>query len=486
MSKAPTLTFFGAAGEVTGSCTLLQTDRARVVVDFGLFQGSPAQEERNTIPPAIEFAKVDAVVCTHAHVDHCGRLGMLPGLGYRGFVFCHDATAELIPRVLKSSATLQAVRLEEFTRGTAPEAVVLDPPPDPAFVELHRRVGPPPVLYAHGPAEKIGRSVVGMRYGEWRDIAAGVRLRLHDAGHIVGSASVELEIQHQAHRIRVLFSGDLGAPESGLFRPRGQSSPADVVIMESTTGARLGPTQHRNAATLQEIVADARSGGRIVVLPTFSVGRAQLLIYQLALLSRSGALGGTPVYLDSPMAARTIELCCSRPDLLSEECRTSIDRGHSPLDFDELFLLWSRKQSVKVAQRQGAGLILAGSGFCDAGPVLHHLQQALPNPQGHVVFTGHVLTGSLADALAHGTAKRVRINGQVMQANARVSRVEGFGGHASGEQLEDWLLGSGHMPQLVILNHGDDNARRGLSAKLAADLTSTVQTPAFQETVTIG
>jgi metallo-beta-lactamase family protein len=163
-----------------------------------------------------------------------------------------------------------------------------------------------------------------------------------------------------------------------------------------------------------------------------------------------------------------------------------MDRGQSPLDFDELFLLWSRKQSVKVAQRQEAGLILAGSGFCDAGPVLHHLQQALPNPLGHVVFTGHVLTGSMADALAHGTAKRVRINGQVMEARARVSRVEGFSGHASGEQLEEWLLGSGHLPQLVILNHGDENARRGLSARLAADLTSTVKAPAFQETVTIG
>lgn len=483
MSKAPTLTFYGAAGEVTGSCTLLRTDHAQVLVDCGLFQGSPAQEERNTIPPAIDFAHLDAVVCTHAHIDHCGRLGMLPKLDYEGFVYCHEATAELIPRVLTSSASLQAVRLEEYLKGTAPEAVVLDPVPDPAFVALNKRTGPPPVLYARGHAEKAGRSVVGMKYGVWRQIATGVRVRLHDAGHIVGSASVELEVEHGARRIRVLFSGDLGPPQSGLFMPRGNSVPADVVIMESTTGARAPGATHANSITLEALVQDARQGGRMVVMPTFSVGRAQLLTYRLALLAKSGALGGMPVYLDSPMAARAAELCCGRPELLSEEVRAGMQQGHSPLDFKELFLLWSRKQSLKIAGRQEAGLVLAGSGFCDAGPVLHHLQQALPSPRGHIVFTGHVLVGSLAHALAHGAAKRVRINGQVMEAHARVSRIDGFSGHAHSAQLEEWLLASGHMPELLILNHGDGDARRGLGGRLQADLTSAIKAPAFLEEI---
>lgn len=507
VSKAPSLTFFGAAGEVTGSCTLVQTDSARVLVDFGLFQGSPAQEERNLIPPALDFRRLDAVVCTHAHVDHCGRLGMLPGLEYEGYVFCHQATAELLPRVLNSSATLQGVRLEEYRKGTAPEAVVLDPVPDPAILEWQRRTGPPPVLYQRGQAEKVGRSVVGVPYGVWKEIAPGVRMRLHDAGHIIGSASVELEIQHQAHHVRVVFSGDLGSTHSGLLAPRAMCPEADAVIMESTTGARsLVPAQPGSGAdagapgsalplaaqgggglvpviSLEQLVADARASNRMVVLPTFSVGRAQLLVHQLAQLSRAGKLGGMPVYLDSPMAARTAEVCCMHPHLLSAAARADLESGHSPLDFDELFLLWSRKHSLRVAGRQSAGLVLAGSGFCDAGPVLHHLQQALPEDNGHVVFSGHTLLGSLAHGLAHGRAKRVRINGMEIQVRARVSRMEGFSGHADPAQLEAWLVGSGHQPDLVVLNHGDPGARGALAERVGGHFHATVQTPAFQETL---
>lgn len=479
----PTLTFFGAAGEVTGSCTLLQTDRARVMIDFGLFQGLPVQEERNTIPPDVDFAGIDAVVCTHAHVDHCGRMGMLPKLGYEGRIFCHTATAELLPRVLTSSAKLQAVRLEEYEKGTAPEAVVIDPVPDPAVVALHARTNPPPVLYARGHAERAGRGVTGIAYGVWQEIAPGVRMRLHDAGHIVGSASPELEITHGASRIRVVFSGDLGAAQSGLLSPRGCCPPADVVVMESTRGLRTPGVPHGEFIALEEVVRDAQHGHGMVVMPTFSVGRAQLLLYQLGILSRRGLMQGLPVYLDSPMAARTAELCCAHPELLAPECRDLITRGQSPLDFDELTILWSRKQSQKVAAREEKGLLLAGSGFCDAGPVLHHLQRALPDEANRVVFTGHVLAGSLAHALAHGTARRVRINGMELPVRARVRRVDGFSGHADALQLEEWALGSGHTPDLVVLNHGDTEARQSVRDRLSADIKSDFCTPLFQQVV---
>jgi hypothetical protein len=155
--KPPSLTFLGAAGEVTGSCTLLETEHARILVDFGLFQGSPAQEWRNADAPPIDFRRLSAVVCTHAHVDHCGRLGMLPGLGYDGLVFCTEPTAELLPMVLRSSANLQKVRLEEHRDGTGPDAVVIDPPPDPALADAQRRTEDPPVLYGKGDAERVSR-----------------------------------------------------------------------------------------------------------------------------------------------------------------------------------------------------------------------------------------------------------------------------------------------------------------------------------------
>lgn len=489
--KPPRLTFFGAAGEVTGSCTLLETESARVLVDFGLFQGSPQQELRNVIPPAAGFRTLDAVVCTHAHVDHCGRLGMLPGLDYDGPVFCHDATAKLLPRVLKSSASLQAVRLEEYRAGTAPEAVVVDPVPDPAIAALTRRTEDPPVLYHAGQAARVSRALVGLPYGAWREIAPGVRLRLHDAAHIIGSASVELEVQHGARRVRVLFSGDLGPAGSDLLAARGASTPADVVIMESTAGARRSggaPTGVQAGAdapfcTLAELVDEARTLQCTTILPTFSVGRAQLILHRLARLARTGGLRSLPVYLDSPMAARAAELCCEHPALLSAEAAALIAAGHSPLDFDELFLLWSRKQSVKISARQEAGIVLAGSGFCDAGPVLHHLAKVLPDPGGMVAFTGHVMVGSLSHALAHGQARRVRINGQELPVRARVRRVDGFSGHADAMGLEEWVLGSGHMPELLVLNHGEASARSALAEALQADLSTSIQQPAFQGSV---
>lgn len=472
------MTFLGAAGEVTGSCTLLETEHARVLVDFGLFQGSVAQEHRNRTPPSVDFRRLSAVVCTHAHIDHCGRLGMLPRLGYEGLVFCSEPTAELLPNVLRSSANLQKVRLDEYRGGTGPDAVVIDPPPDPAFVALGTRTEDPPVLYARGDADRVSRSLVGVPYLAWRDIAPGVRMRLHDAGHVIGSASVELEVVHGASRVRVLFSGDVGPAGESYLAARGFAPAADVVVMESTTGARPTGTPPADVdAAMRAVVEEARAGGRTAVLPTFSVGRAQVLVHHLARLSREGVIGDMPVYLDSPMAMRAAELCVRHPELLSGPARAMIDRGHSPFDFDSLHCLWSRKHSLRVAGRDGAGIILAGSGFCDAGPVLHHLEHALGSDRGYVVFTGYVLPGSLAEALAAGTARRVRINGTEMDVRAQVTRLHGLSGHAAADEMRDWLLGAGHVPSAVVLNHGDDAARTGLGALIRGSCSASLSMP---------
>ena len=484
MPKPPSLTFLGAAGEVTGSCTLLETEHARILVDFGLFQGSPAQEWRNADAPQVDFRRLSAVVCTHAHVDHCGRLGMLPGLGYEGPVLCTEPTAELLPMVLRSSANLQKVRLEEHRDGTGPDAAVIDPPPDPSLVEAQRRTEDPPVLYGKGDAERVSRGIVGVPYLAWRDIAPGVRMRLHDAGHIIGSASVEFEVVHGASRVRILFSGDIGPSGESYLRARSFAPPADLVVMESTSGARpAGRAATDVDAALREIVSDCRSRDRTALLPTFSVGRAQVLLHHLARLSREGALGEMPVYLDSPMATRAAELCARHPSLLSTQARAMVSAGHSPFEFDSLHSLWSRKHSLRVAGRQGAGMVLAGSGFCDAGPVLHHLEHALGHEHGHVVFTGYVLPGSLAEALANGTARRVRVNGQELDVRARVSRLHGLSGHADADQMCDWLAGSGHRPGVVVLNHGDPSGRAGMATQVQSLVGVEANTPALGDTI---
>ncbi|MFM8872997.1 MAG: MBL fold metallo-hydrolase [Phycisphaerales bacterium] len=479
MPQTPSLTFFGAAGEVTGSCTLLETDRARILIDFGLFQGSHEQERRSADPPPVDFRALDAVVCTHAHIDHCGRLGMLPRLGFDRGIWCSEPTAELLPMVLRSSANLQKVRLQEHREGTGPDAVVVDPPPDPAVTAALRRIVDPPVLYAGGDADRAGRMAIGVPYGAWRDLADGVRMRLHDAGHVIGSASVALEVKHGASRTRFLFSGDVGPRGDSYLRARPDAPEADVVVMECTTGARPADAPVADVpAELREIIADCRARDRTAVLPTFSLGRAQVIVHHLARLAREGVMGEMPVYLDSPMAIRAGELCVRHPSLLSDEARAMVSRGHSPFDFDSLHFLWSRRHSLRIAGRQGAGIVLAGSGFCDAGPVLHHLEHQVGHDHGHVVFTGYVLPGSLAEALAEGRARRVRINGQELDVRARVTRLHGLSGHADPSQMESWLLGSGKVPSAVLLNHGDERAREMMSARLASAGFARVERPA--------
>lgn len=486
MAKVPTLTFLGAAGEVTGSCTLVETDQATVLVDFGLFQGSLQQEQRNKQAPAVDFRRLSAVICTHAHIDHCGRLGMLPGLGYSGPVFCTQPTATLLPTVLRSSANLQKTRVDEFREGTGPEAVVVEPAPDPSLSAALERSDDPPVLYTKGDAERVSRGLVGVPYGQWRDIATGVRMRLHDAGHIIGSASVELELKHGASRIRVVFSGDIGPSAETYLAARGHAPEADVVVMESTTGARsLSAPVTDVPSAMREIIAHCRRENRTAVMPTFSVGRGQVLVHHLAQLAREGILNDFPVYLDSPMSVRAGELCAQHPKLLSQSARAMIDAGHSPFEFPSLHSLWSRKHSLKIAGREGAGIVLAGSGFCDAGPVLHHLEYALAHERGYVVFTGYVLPGSMAEALASGSARRVRINGTEMDVRAKISQLHGLSGHADSEQMCQWLSGSGYSPSLVVLNHGDDAARLGLEARVKTVVQSYVRRPAVSEQIAL-
>ena len=444
-----------------------------------------SQEQRNKFPPALDFRRLNAVVCTHAHIDHCGRLGMLPRLGFEGPVFCTEPTATLLPMVLRSSANLQKMRVEEFREGTGPDAVVLDPPPDPSL-KADDRHEDPPVLYARGDAERVSRNLVGVPYRVWREIASGIRMRLHDASHIIGSASVELEIAHGASRIRVVFSGDIGPSGETYLAARGHAPEADVVVMESTTGSRpIGTHAPDTDASLREVIEHCRHGRRTAIMPTFSVGRAQVLVHHLAQLSREGLLDEIPVYLDSPMAIRAAELCVQHPSLLSGTARAMIGRGHSPFEFDSLHCLWSRKHSLKIAGREGAGIVLAGSGFCDAGPVLHHLENALCHDRGFVVFTGYVLPGSMAESLASGVAKRVRINGTEIDVRARISRLQGLSGHADADQMCDWLAGSGHVPGLVVLNHGDDSARIGMETRIMAAMPTKVVRPACQDTVAL-
>lgn len=460
MSASPTITLFGAAGEVTGSCTLIECVAGRVLIDFGLFQGNIAEEWRNAEPPDFDASRIDAVVVTHAHVDHCGRLGMLPQLGFRGPVLCTEPTARLLPRVLRGSASLQATRLEEFRKGTAPVARVIDPAPPAEVIERLTRVVEPPVIFDHADADIITAQIEALGYGRWRDIRPGLRVRLHDASHILGSASVEVECAAgPAGGVRrVLCSGDLGPRSQTVLRARAAPPAADVVVMECTNGSkRFGPI-----AEIEEILGAvlerATEHEARVLMPTFSVGRAQQLLHRIARLRARGRLHSLPVYVDSAMAVFASELHQRHPDLLADALRQEVLDGGAPLHFPELHYLYSRKHSLKVQRKPGAAVILAGSGFCDAGPILHHLAGAIEDPTTEVVLSGHQIEGTLGHGLAH-EAKRVLIGEDELIVRASCTRVEGLSGHADQTELLEWLHSMSPAPGLVILNHGVERAR---------------------------
>ena len=470
------ITLLGAAGEVTGSCTLLQTPRGRIVIDFGLFQGTPAQEHRNLRVPEIGWATIDAVVVTHAHVDHCGRIGMLPRIGCDAPVLCSQITADLLPRVLKSSANLQSLRMEEWKEGTAPIARVVDPPPPPSTEPLRGEIEPP-LLYTARDVERVLHQVRGIPYDAWHTVREGLRIRLHDASHILGSASVEVEWEHEGAVKRVLFSGDLGPQDSPLLRRRPPLPAVDVVVMESTNGGRDIPRSTAGPDALGTVLGRVAARGGRVLVPTFSLGRAQVVLYRLAQLARMDALHGMQVHLDAALAIRASELHGRHPDLLADEPRALAQRGSDPLEFDALHKVFNRRGSLKLAAGTSPGVILAGSGFLDAGPVLNHLASLVAEDRHAIIFAGHQLPGSLGHGMLHG-ARAIELKEGIFEVKCERVHLEGFSGHADRADLLHWLEAREGGTPRVLLNHGEQTSREVLAKHIHERLGIQAELPA--------
>ncbi|MEY3143282.1 MAG: hypothetical protein RLY21_1775 [Planctomycetota bacterium] len=466
MTIGATLEFHGAAGEVTGSCTLLRTKKARILVDFGMFQGTPADEARNAIPPEIDFASLDAVIVTHAHIDHCGRLAMLPELGFKGRIYCTTATHELLGRVLRSSARLQRARFYERADGSAPWARALMPGEEaggpPEFPPAQRLFDTPEV-----------RDTMDMIEGVPLDrevkIAPLVSLIFRNAGHIPGAASAELTVGAGADKRIVLFSGDLGPERSALLAPPYRPARADVVVVESTNGERRRDANLDPETALAAIVADAARRKAKVIVPCFALGRAQLLVYRLARLHARGLMHGLNVYVDSPMAVHGIESLYRHPEYLAPELTAAVRSGGAPLWFPELHYILSKRESMAIDRMVHGGIILAGSGFMDAGPVLRHLSESIDREDCVIVLSGYQPEGGFAWRIQRG-ADRAQFSGKTLPVRAKSVRVEGLSGHADQDDLVKWFSSFGEKPSRVVINHGVDTARAALAARLKTEL----------------
>ena len=434
-----TLTCHGAAGEVTGSCHLLEHAGRRILVDCGLFQGSDALEGENAHAFAFDPASIDFVLLTHAHLDHCGRLPLLARRGFRGEIIATAPTRELARLVLSDAASLQEEEAKARTRKLRDFAAPLYTLED-AFHAM----------------DFFGRRA---EYGQDIVLAPGLSVRFIDAGHMLGSASVVVETGEGASRRRIVFSGDLGNPGRPLLRDAEPPPATDVVVIESTYGDRDHRSMAASVAELIGAVADRIERGGNVVIPTFALERAQEILYHLADGIRDGILPRTlPVFLDSPMAISATETFARYPEYLGEEARRRLADGDL---FGLPTLRFTREtaDSMALNRIKGGAVILAGSGMCTGGRVRHHLRHNLWRKHAGVVFVGYAARGTPARRIIDG-ADTVRLFGEDVRVQARIWTINGFSAHAGQHDLLGWL---GHAaPKKAVLVHGE--AERGLSA----------------------
>jgi metallo-beta-lactamase family protein len=441
------LRFHGAVGEVTGSRHLLEFGTRRVLLECGLIQGGGNEAARNAAAFGFDPRSLDAVVVSHAHIDHIGRLPLLVKRGFKGPIHSTRATADLARIMLEDSASLAAADAERDNRGRQRRGEELVAP-----------------LYLQRDVADTLRLLQPLDYGERREILPGLTLRLEDAGHIIGSAIVELVGEAGGERRTLVFSGDLGPRATPILRDPALLSEADLVLLESTYGDRDHRPRGDTVRELGEILRMAREGGGNVLIPAFAVGRTQELLFWFARHFDEWGLAGWQIFLDSPMATRVTELYRRHADLFDAQARAALNDGLNPFRLPNLRLITDVQDSIALNRRAGGCIIIAGSGMCNGGRIRHHLRHNLWRENCHVVFVGYQARGTLGRKLVDG-AEFVSIYGEKIRVRAQRHTVGGLSAHADQSGLAEWY---GHFERRppVVLVHGEDHARDALAERL--------------------
>jgi metallo-beta-lactamase family protein len=459
------LGFLGAARQVTGSSYFVQADGLRCLVDCGLYQERPFLG-RNWDPFPIAAEDLDFVLLTHAHLDHSGLLPRLVHDGFSGPILTTAATADLLSIALMDAAEIQEEDAAYKRRRHAKEGRTVDHPVVP--------------LYTTEDVQETMPLVEDVDYESEFRLGDALSARFLDAGHILGSAMIELTVRAGGDARTVIFSGDIGQWDMPFVRDPTLFEAADYVVMESTYGDRDHEDPGRIGDLLGEIIRKTAAAGGKVVIPTFAIERAQDLMFHLSRLAYAKAIPPIPIYLDSPMAREVTHAFERHLDVLDEEARRLFEAGRSPFHFPGLTIVRTTEESKAVNSARGPAVIMAGSGMVTGGRIKHHIAQNIARPESTILFVGYQARETLGRQILEG-AREVRILGRTLPVRARVTKINGFSAHADRKGLARWLDGFKSPPRRLFVTHGDPDVAAAFAERIRRDRGWTVELPEYRE-----
>ena len=463
------LSFFGAAKNVTGSRYLLKTNNKNILIDCGMYQERDYRA-RNWEPFPIEPSTIDTVLLTHAHVDHCGFLPKLVKDGFRGDIYCTSATAEIAQIVLMDSAKLQFEDAKYKKKRHKREG----------------RVGPYPLvpLYTVDDAKDTIRMFHGVRYNKETNVANNIDATFYDAGHILGSAMINIIVKDGDEKRSILFSGDIGRPDKVILNDPTVFEAADYIIMESTYGNRYHQEISDIDDNLEEVVNETYQARGNIVIPSFAIERSQELLYELNLLFLEKRIPSLKVFVDSPMANKVTQVFRDHPELFDEEMKDLLDDNHSPFAFGNLKYVNTVQESKAVNTNRGTSIIIAGSGMCTGGRVKHHIANNITNPANTLLFVGYQAIGTLGRIILDG-AEEIRLFGKKFPMKMKVRRIEGFSAHAGKDELFNWVTNIKKAPRRVFITHGEEKAAEHFGKYLQEKTGWDTLVPEYKDTVVL-
>lgn len=472
------ITFLGAAKTVTGSNFLVEACGKKFLVDCGMYQGKATESLENSDPFAYKVQDIDFMLLTHAHIDHSGRIPKLYNEGFRGNVYATKATCDLCEIMLPDSGHIQEVEIEWKNRK-----------------RMRDNKEPLPPLYTAEEAYKCLEIFKPVEYDDIVEIDDNISVRFNDAGHMLGSAIIEIWITEDGKTKKIVFTGDLGNNDLPLLDSPTMISNADYLVMESTYGGRLHMQNDDKAKMFLDIVSETLDNGGRVIIPSFAVGRTQEILYELDKLKddlgqdeefarKYEKIMNIPVYVDSPLAISATEVFKKNTELFEDEIQEKIKRGDNPLEFRGLQFTQTAEESKTLNEDMGPAIILSASGMCDVGRIKHHLKHNLWNPNSTILFVGYQAPGTLGRSIVDG-AKKVKIFGEEIAVNARIEYIEGYSGHADQTWLLNFIYSFTNPPKHVFLVHGEPEGQKVLKQKIEETSECKVIIPEFCESYEI-